>query len=69
MSEEIKYDRRHFIGTAAMTIAAAQLSMFGPTKAQSSKINPTDVSTVKPGTQTSFSSLKQIDAGFECWLR
>ena len=30
MSEEINHDRRRFLGTAAMTIAAAQLGMFGP---------------------------------------
>ena len=37
MSEEIKYDRRHFLGTAAMTIAAAQLGMIGSADAQPSK--------------------------------
>ncbi len=29
MSEEINYDRRRFLGTAAMTIAAAQFGMIG----------------------------------------
>ncbi len=29
MSEEINHDRRRFLGTAAMTIGAAQLSMIG----------------------------------------
>jgi hypothetical protein len=28
MSEEIKHNRRRFFGTAAMTLAAAQLGMF-----------------------------------------
>ena len=28
MSEEIKYNRRRFLGTAAMTLAAAQFGMF-----------------------------------------
>jgi pimeloyl-ACP methyl ester carboxylesterase len=60
MSEEIKYDRRRFLGTAAMTIAAAQLGMIGSAKAQSSK---TKLPAIKPGTNTSFGSLKQIDAG------
>jgi pimeloyl-ACP methyl ester carboxylesterase len=46
MREPIDRDRRHFIGAAAMTIAAAQ---FG--------------ATVKAGTNGSFASLKQIDAG------
>src|SRR5207249_4542879 len=63
MSEQIKYDRRRFFGTAAMTIAAAQLGMTGLADAQSSKAKPADLPTIKPGTNTSFGSLKQIDAG------
>ena len=63
MSEAINHDRRRFIGTAAMTMAAAQLGMIGSAKAQSSKIQPAGVPTMKPGTHTSFGSLKQIDAG------
>ena len=63
MSEEINYDRRRFLGTAAMTIAAAQLGMIGSADAQSGKANPASVPTIKPGTNTSFGSLKQIDAG------
>jgi len=63
MAEEIKYDRRRFLGTAAMTIAAAQLGMIGSADAQSSKAKPADLPTIKPGTNTSFASLKQIDAG------
>jgi thiol-disulfide isomerase/thioredoxin len=35
MSEEIDYDRRRFLGAAAITIAAAQLGMIGCTQAQS----------------------------------
>ena len=63
MSEEIKYDRRHFLGTAAMTIAAAQLGIFGSSAAQSGKAKPTDLAAMTPGTNKSFGSLKQIDAG------
>jgi pimeloyl-ACP methyl ester carboxylesterase len=61
MSEEI--NRRGFLGTAAMTIAAAQLSMVGYADAQSSKTKLTHLPRIKPGTHTSFASLKQIDAG------
>jgi pimeloyl-ACP methyl ester carboxylesterase len=61
MSEGINNDRRRFLGTAAMTIAAAQLSMVGSANAQSSQANPPP--TIKPGTNTSFGSLKQIHAG------
>ncbi len=63
MSEEIDHDRRRFLGTAIMTIAAAQLGMTGFADAQSSKTKSANVSKIKPGTNTSFGSLKQIDAG------
>ena len=60
---EIKPNRRRFLGTAAMTVAAAQLGMLGSAEAQSSGAAPADSPTIKPGTNTSFDSLKQIDAG------
>jgi pimeloyl-ACP methyl ester carboxylesterase len=60
LSEEINHNRRHFLGTAAMTIAAAQLGMIGSADAQPNK---TKLPTIKPGTNTSFGPLKQIDAG------
>ena len=46
------------MGTAALAIAAAEFGMIGPADAQPGKVNP-----IKPGTNTSFGSLKQIDAG------
>jgi pimeloyl-ACP methyl ester carboxylesterase len=63
MSEEINNDRRRFLGTAAMTIAAAQLGMFGSASAQSGKTKPANLPAIKPGTNKSFGALKQIDAG------
>ncbi|HEX2930072.1 MAG TPA: alpha/beta hydrolase [Candidatus Binatia bacterium] len=63
MSEEIKYDRRLFLATSAITIAAAQFGMIGSADAQTSKTKPADLPTIKRRTNTSFSSLKQIDAG------
>jgi pimeloyl-ACP methyl ester carboxylesterase len=60
MFEEINNSRRRFFGTAAMTIAAAQLGVLGSADA---KTKPADLPTVKPGTNTSFAALKQIDAG------
>ena len=63
MSEEINSDRRRLLGTAAMTIAAAQLGGFGSADAQASKNKPAPATTSKPGTNTSFGPLKQIDAG------
>ena len=58
MSEQINHDRRRLLGTAALAITAAELAMLGSAAAQPAKINP-----IKPGTNTSFASLKQIDAG------
>ena len=63
MSEEINHDRRRFFSTAAMTIAAAQLGMFGSASAQSGKTKPANLPAIKPGTNKSFGALKQIDAG------
>jgi pimeloyl-ACP methyl ester carboxylesterase len=60
INEEMSDTRRRFLGTAAMTIAAVQLGIIGSAHAQSSK---TTLPTVKPGTNTSFAPLKQIDAG------
>jgi len=63
MSEEINHQRRRFLGIAAITIASTQLGRFGSTNAQSSQTKPAVLSMMKPGTNTSFGSLKQIDAG------
>jgi pimeloyl-ACP methyl ester carboxylesterase len=63
MSETINHRRRRFLGTAAMTIAAAQLGMTVSASAQTDKAKPASVPAIKPGTNTSFASLKQIDAG------
>jgi pimeloyl-ACP methyl ester carboxylesterase len=62
-SEKIDRHRRRFLGTAAMTIAATQLGMIGSANAQSSRTNPVVLPSIKRGTNTSFASLKQIDAG------
>ncbi|SDR15360.1 Tat (twin-arginine translocation) pathway signal sequence [Rhizobiales bacterium GAS113] len=58
--------RRGFLGTSAagaVTIAAAQLAAIGSADAQSGKTNRADLPKIRPGTNTSFASLKQIDAG------
>jgi hypothetical protein len=59
MAHEIT--RRHFISTASMTVGAAQLGMSA--LAQTRAVNTTAIPAIKPGTHTSFASLKQIDAG------
>ena len=58
--DEINQDRRRFFGTAAMAIAATQLGMIGPAAAQRVAAR---MPAIKPGTNTSFGPLKQIDAG------
>jgi pimeloyl-ACP methyl ester carboxylesterase len=63
MSEEIIHYRRRILGIAAITIASAQFVPNRFANAQSSGAKPADLPTIKPGTNTSFGSLKQIDAG------
>src|SRR5258708_8455156 len=58
MNEDFKSDRRWFMGTAAMTIAAAQLGMFS-SAAESKEESLTSTS----APLTSFGPLKQIEAG------
>jgi pimeloyl-ACP methyl ester carboxylesterase len=60
---EIDHLRRRFFSAAAMTIAAAQLGMSGSAVAQTSGTSPKQLPAIKPWTNTSFVSLKQIDAG------
>ena len=58
--------RRGFLSTSAAgaaMIAVAQLAAMGSADAQSSKIKRADLPKIKPGTNTSFASLKQIEAG------
>jgi pimeloyl-ACP methyl ester carboxylesterase len=62
-SEKIDLQRRRFFGAAAMTIAAAQFGMMATANAQAGKTKPADLPSIRPGTNTSFASLKQIDTG------
>ena len=55
-------ERRRFFGIAAGTIAAAQFGLIIPVSAQGARTKPALPAT-KPGTNTSFGLLKQIDAG------
>jgi pimeloyl-ACP methyl ester carboxylesterase len=59
-SGHINHDRRRFFGTAATAVAAAQLGVIGSANGEPSK---TKLPAIKPGTNTSFGPLKQIDAG------
>jgi len=62
MSDNINRDRRRFFGSAAMTLAAAQLSLSATASAETAKPAKSAV-TIKSGANTAFASLKQIDAG------
>src|SRR5471032_1038373 len=63
MQDKIDTRCRGFINSAALTIAAAQFGMIGSACAQSSNAQPPGSPAFKPGTNTSFGPLKQIDAG------
>jgi pimeloyl-ACP methyl ester carboxylesterase len=63
MSEQLKYNRRRFLSTAAITIAAGPLVMISSANAQSSGVNSAEVTTAKRGSNASFGALKQINAG------
>ncbi|MBB3406525.1 pimeloyl-ACP methyl ester carboxylesterase [Rhizobium sp. BK316] len=60
MSNKINLQRRHFLGVAAMTMAAAE---FGLTSAAGAQSMQAAAPTVKAGTHTSFQALKQVKAG------
>jgi pimeloyl-ACP methyl ester carboxylesterase len=60
--EEIDRHRRRFFGATAVAIAAAQFGMVDAADAQSIMAKPASVPAIKPGTHTSFATLKQIDA-------
>jgi pimeloyl-ACP methyl ester carboxylesterase len=59
-TENSDYNRRRFLGMAALSVVAAKFGFIGSANAQS---NNTAAAPIKPGTNTSFASLKQIDAG------
>jgi pimeloyl-ACP methyl ester carboxylesterase len=59
----VQMKRRDFLSGTAITIAAARLANMGSTHAQSSSSKSPAASSIRPGTNTSFNSIKQIDAG------
>jgi pimeloyl-ACP methyl ester carboxylesterase len=61
--EEINQPRRRFLGSAALAVAAVQFSVFRSVSAEAAKGKGVEVPAVKPGTHTSFASIKQIHAG------
>jgi len=63
MSKEINDSRRRFLGAAAVTVAAAQLGVFGSADVRANEAVPAGANTRNPDKHTSFGLLKQIDAG------
>ena len=61
MSEAVDQNRRRFFRAAAVTIAATQLGAIGSANAQSDDTKK--LPAIKPGTNSSFGPLKEIDAG------
>jgi len=60
--EPIDHERRRFLGAAAMS-AAAGMVLTRSANAQTARPKSASLPAIKPGTNTSFAALKQIDAG------
>jgi pimeloyl-ACP methyl ester carboxylesterase len=63
MPGSIDRNRRHFLGVAAMGLAAGPSILSGPASAQIAKSKSTKLPSMRPGANTSFAALKQIEAG------
>ena len=63
MIEEIDHDRRRYLSATVKSVAAAELAMIGGAKAEPETRQPGKVPAIRAGTNTSFASMKQIDAG------
>ncbi len=63
MSDEVNHPRRRFIGAIALSLAATQFASAGAAGAQAATGSAPHLPAVAPGTNKSFATLKQIDAG------
>ncbi len=63
MSKEIKYNRRHFLSSAAVAFAAAELSSIGFASAQANSIYPVGATSTRGSINRTFNTIKQVDAG------
>jgi pimeloyl-ACP methyl ester carboxylesterase len=57
------YDRRHFLRTAGISVAAAELGMVGLTSGRAQNTESAALPVAKPGSNSPFGALHQIDAG------
>ena len=62
MPQQINCDRRRFLRNAGLSLTAAQLAAIVPAGAQPGT-SPMSAPAIKPGTRTSFASVRQINAG------
>jgi pimeloyl-ACP methyl ester carboxylesterase len=63
MTDKIDLPRRGFLGTAALSLAAAQFGLMQAAQAQSALPKAAPVAPTTPGTHTSLGPIKQIQAG------
>jgi pimeloyl-ACP methyl ester carboxylesterase len=63
MMNDLGQDRRSFLGAAAATIASARLDMLSASASRSPATSPSAATVTWHANNTSFSPLKQIDAG------
>jgi pimeloyl-ACP methyl ester carboxylesterase len=62
-SDPIDRRRRRFLAAAALTIGAARLSLSGASAAEAGAPRTPSMPALKPGANTSFRALRQVDAG------
>jgi hypothetical protein len=63
MKQEGKYDRRRFLGSAAMNIAAAKFVAIAAVHVESGRKKASSADLIKPSMKPSFGPLKQLDSG------
>jgi len=63
MSVKFNLNRRHFLGTAAMTIAAPNIALAGLSAEKSGPIRLADTNQMNDMANNSFETIKQINAG------
>src|SRR5580658_3576749 len=63
MPEHVNHLRRRFLSTAAIAITAARFGMLSSAKAEATNETAGEILRGRPETNTSFNSIKQIDAG------
>jgi hypothetical protein len=63
MSKEINHQRRNFLNSAVVTLAASGLGLSGSINGQSNQEPGTKEQAVKPKALPAFGTLKQIAAG------